>query len=590
MRKRRYRNMPFVYPRSNGIYEIRYPIPDDVRSYFPKSDGSSFKSHVIVSLGTRDQAEANRLAASKFPEIEQKFSVLRGGAISSDFYTFCRQVFEAEMDAGSRRNLEFSVPQPEIKIDGVVIQKATSKSESYRAHELHALITALDSEDPAQLEAVAGWVVDVYLQNAADFSASIPHDSPRRNELLFEAAAVLRDVYTQLASDIHDQTVKPKLRASSLRQPSAAEASPGDNALLPPEARLSLAKYWDIHAKTKQGSSAPVAAHTLERRQAAWKELAELLGPDTPLFKVTRADIWRYCDELKKAPARAGSYKALRDLSFPERVDAMRRNPSMYDHLDLDSIGDRLRQINAVFAMAVTRGHLDKNPSQGINESKRGSVKAREAYSDAELQRIFSSAPFDKPVPLELQTDEFWVPLLELFLGARASELYLRTSDVMLSHKVPHLRLVEFDERSLKNPSSARALPIHPALTELGFIDYCRLAKARGTELFPAWQFRVGQKPSEGAGRRRFNRNLRKLLPDRGGFPADSHTFRHTFETALSVAENVPERVSARLSGRSIGGSAATYVHDLRMLPDLADAISKVRYPDLSLKHLRVSA
>lgn len=570
--------MGYIYRRSNGIFEIRYPIPDDVRSYFPKGDGRTFKSHVIVSLSTRDQAEANRSAVSKFEHIEQKFSVLREGAHVSGFASFCRSVFEEVMEVGSRRNLEHSVYKPVLTIGDRTYRntKSSNKSESFRASELHALLEALERKDPEQLEAVAGWVVDEFLKKAGGFAALVPSDTPLRSALLSEAASVLRDAYTQLASDFHGQSYKPALRATSLTTRIEAEVAPGDNFPRSPEGRLSLEKYWDVHAKTKQGSSAPVSEHTLMRRLSAWTELSELLGPETPLFKVTRADIWRYRDALMDAPARAGSSTALRRLSFPQRIDAMKRDPGKYQNLDPNSVGDRLRQINAVFSLAVTRGHLDQNPAQGIGERKKTSERARRAYSDAELQLIFTSAPFEKSVPLEMQTDEYWIPLLELFLGARASELYLRTSDVVLDHEIPHLRLVEYEERSLKNASSARALPIHPQLIELGFLEYCRLAKSRGAELFPSWEFRAGQKPSEGAGRRRFNKHLKKLMPDRGGVPADSHTFRHNFETALSLVKGTTDRVVARLSGRAIRSSAAAYIDDVRMLPDLADAIGGV--------------
>jgi integrase len=581
--------MGYIYRRPNGIFEIRYPIPGNVRCYFPKGDGGTFKSHVIVSLGTRDQTEANRSAVSKFEQIEQKFAVLRDGAQTSGFVSFCQSVFEEVMEEGSRRNLEHSVYKPEIKIGDRTFKnsKSSNKSESYRAHELHAVLEALGSRDPEQLEAVAGWVVDEFLNKAGGFKALVPSDTPLRTILLTEASAVLRDAYTQLAADFHGQSYKPALKAASLKTSAKAEIAPGDTMPPSPEGSLSLSKYWHVHVKTRQSSPSPLARRTILRRETAWKELCDLVGADTPIFKVTKADIWRYSDALKATPAHAGSITALQQLSFTERNEAMRRHPGKYANLDQNTIADRLRQISAVFQFAVKRGHVTQNPALGISESKKTTEKARSAYSDAELQRIFSSAPFDRAPPQEMQTDEYWVPLLELFLGARASELYVRTQDVILDHQVPHLRLVEYDERTLKNAASARALPIHPVLVDLGFLQYCRRAKVRGGELFPTWKFRENQNPSEGPGRRRFNRHLKKLMPDRGGFPADSHTFRHNFESALSGASGVSERIMRRLTGRSIGGSAASYVHDLRMLPELEDAISKVQYRGLSLKHLK---
>jgi hypothetical protein len=580
MGKRRYRAMTYVYPRK-GSYQFRYPIPEDVRSYFPKGDGSRFHSHFVGSLHTGDRDEANRRALVKFAEFERRFSMLRDGIDSPHFAPFFRSLFDFELEQGRRR-------------------RATSiRSVESLDAELRTLRHALEYPEPGELKAVAGWVVDHYFSSATEnVAAQVPDDTALSDALLEAAAGVLLDVYTQLSAEAKGMPVAPKPKSAVLVTTAQDTPKAGENLALSPEGRLSLAAYFAVHEKAKQKSSSPVAAHTMKRRKTAWQELSEFLSPTTPLFKVTKSEINRFRDELLEAPARAGSIAALRPLSFPERVQAMRANPSKYNKLDLNSVGDRLRQINAVFVFAVDRGDLDRNPAQGVSEGKKASDKARDYYKDTELQLIFSTPPFDRPPPVDQQTDEYWVPLLELFLGARASELYLRTNDVVLDHDIPHLRLVEHDQRTLKNASSARALPIHPQLIELGFLDFCRLAMTRGGELFPTWRFRKDQKPSEGPGRRRFNKHLRKLLPDRGGFRADSHTFRHNFESALASAFAPADaslshgellelnRVVARLSGRAFRGSASTYTHDLAILPEMAEIIAKVRYRGLSLKHL----
>lgn len=201
---------------------------------------------------------------------------------------------------------------------------------------------------------------------------------------------------------------------------------------------------------------------------------------------------------------------------------------------------------------------------------------------------IFSSAPyFAEPVPLDKQTDDFWVPLLELFMGTRANENYLRITDVVVDDAIPHFDIVPFEGRPLKNQSSKRRLPIHPQLIELGFLDYCQLVRASGEcMLFPTWRFRDGGTASESPARRRFNKHLKRILPERMS-RTDSHTFRHNFETALSGVEGVSERVMLRLSGRTVGGTAAGYIKDKGLLPQLAEAIGKVRYVGLTLDHLR---
>ncbi|MEH6810584.1 MAG: DUF6538 domain-containing protein [Hyphomonas oceanitis] len=412
--------MDYVYKRVNGLYEIRYPVPDDVRSYFPKSDGKSLREKLYISLGTRDQVEANRTALTKFVEIEQKFSVLRDGVRSKQFASFCQYVFDQEMELATRRRLDSQLSAQQLD------------------EELRILRKSLEDRSIDALEAHVGWMVDVYFEHAAGAKAVVPSDTELRNALLIAAADVMSDVHTQMAASSQGLSYKPKLTAAPLLARSEPVVVPGENIPLSKEGRLSLEQYWDLHEKTKQGSSSSIAAHTLKRRKDAWTELSELLGANTPLFKVTKADIWKYRDALTEAPARAGSIIALRDLSFTERVEAMGANPGKYQHLNANSVGDRLRQINAVFRLAVIRGHISENPAQDVFESNPDQKGYRHPYTVEELQRIFSSPPYyDRPVAIEKQTDEFWVPLLELFQGARASELYVRTEDVVLTDAIP---------------------------------------------------------------------------------------------------------------------------------------------------------
>lgn len=170
------------------------------------------------------------------------------------------------------------------------------------------------------------------------------------------------------------------------------------------------------------------------------------------MFKIRKADIWAYRDAASVAPARAGSIQALRELTFPDRVKALADEPEKYKALNPNSVGDRLRHIGAVFQLAVDRGHLENNPAIGVSEFQRRSGTYRVAYSVGELQTIFSNKPFDKKLPIAEQTDEFWVPLLALFLGGRLSELYLRMEDVYEDAEIPYVALRESEERGLKTP------------------------------------------------------------------------------------------------------------------------------------------
>ena len=584
--RRRYLNMQYVYPRSNGIFEIRYPVPDDVQKYFPKPNGEGYRDAIVQSLGTRDQQEANRRAAEKMRDLDRRFSILRLGVIEPEFDALCRRIFEFEMRDADRRRLELVEQQMKDEVRFSEEKDRPNRIRNLNI-EIFAYRDALKDRSREALEASVGWIVDHYDETCVGVGASTRHDPDRRLKLLETAASVMHDVLTRQSYAAHGITQMPPLTAAPLVAPPAEEVSVADSFPLSDKGRLSISKFWEVYIEARQATPSRLRQHTIDKRLTAWRELSEFVGPDKPLFKVRKDDVWQYHDALLKSPASAGSITELKDLSFRQRIDAMAANPGKYRSLHIDTVADRLRHINAVFQLAVDRGHLDKSVARGVKVRKTISESARDPYGPDELQLIFSSPPYTSAPPLELQTDEYWVPLLQLFMGARSSELYVRSIDAVIDHSTPHLRVVQYEERLLKNAASSRALPIHPQLIELGFIEYCKHAKENWKELFPKWEFRDDQKPSEGSGRRRFNKHLKKLMPNRGGFPADSHTFRHNFETVLSVAEGVTERAMKRLAGRAVAGSAATYIHDLPIISELEVAISKVQYRGLSLDHLK---
>lgn len=180
MRTRRYRCMSYVYARSNGLFEIRYPIPVYVVNYFPKPSGKGFRTHIIKSLGTRDKSVATSTAIAEVSAFESMFSVLREGVASDEFRAFCRVAYEQESALVLKRRLDSETSQ-----------------QPYLEKELSSLREILRQGDLDELEAVVGWFVDFYFESTANSSAVVPTDTPMRNALLTAAAGVLADAYTQ---------------------------------------------------------------------------------------------------------------------------------------------------------------------------------------------------------------------------------------------------------------------------------------------------------------------------------------------------------------------------------------------------------
>ncbi|ABI65797.1 phage integrase family protein [Maricaulis maris MCS10] len=567
--KRRYRRMNYVYARSDsGIFELRYPIPKDLRAFYPKPNGKGARAQIIRSLGTKDAAEANRLASTLIVEAETQFSALRDQESASDFQKFLRDLFEQEI------------------ADDLAVRSgpADKKSASYGAAFLDPMLRALESDDIAEQEAAVSWVIDAYFEQSNGGVCSIPGDCPLRARLCRLAAEVYADLYRVKNARERGLGAEPQPKSAVLQEPPVSSSS---NTALSPNGSVTVSEYFDIYERQRQGAGAPLAEATLRRQRVAWGEFCSTVGETTPLVSIAKSDVWQHHDMLNRYPQRAGSTNALRSLSFVERVEWADKNPGNFANLDQDTIGDRLRMINTVFNHAVKRGDLANNPAAGVTASKKGGEPARVAYTPEELQAIFRMPGFyDVRLAIATETSEFWVPLVCLFSGARSSELYVPMVDVHESADIPHLRLVPVEERTLKNPPSARNIPIHSELIRLGFLDYCARMRARREEfLFPEWTFRPGEKPSSGAERRRFNGALKRLLRYRGGARMDTHTFRHTFETVVSTLSDVPERVLLRFLGRKIPGSAGIYVKEIP-LESLKDAVDKLSYRDLELSHL----
>lgn len=562
--RRRYMSMTYVYARSDGNLELRYPIPPELQCFFPKTNGLGFRQFIGGSLGTKDTTVANAAAARRISEYEQLLGFLRGNHTDDRITELLRSVYKDELKRDLEQRLEV--------VDA-------GKSFLLRAESMAAYGAALRSDDPESLEASAGWLADL-IQERLDKTLDVGRDNPIRLRLLHMAQEVLLDAVNAKIARARGLDaplpVSPALNVQS-------SVEPGANVALSPDGRKSVSAYLDVFMERWQ--RAEPRERTVERRRDAWAEFCEVVGPNTPIYRVTKADLWRYHECLLIYPTRANSRRELSGLPFMRQVELARANPNKWPPLDPNTVGDRLRHVGAVFRDAVKRGDLSSNPADGVSEGRALTKVARPAYTVEEFNAILS-LPVFKPAPaLDQRGDDFWVPLLELFTGARPSELYLPMTDVREDDDIPHFLLEPFEERKLKTPASARWVPVHSDLIKAGFLEYCRTMRASGQRLlFPEWDFEAGLKPSEAPKRRRFNRMLAQAV-DPGRRFKDSYTFRSTFETAISSSPNISERVARKLTGRALGGSARHYVDRLE-LAALRDAIEEVTYKGVDRSHI----
>jgi integrase len=153
----------------------------------------------------------------------------------------------------------------------------------------------------------------------------------------------------------------------------------------------------------------------------------------------------------------------------------------------------------------------------------------------------------------------YWIPLLGLLHGARVGELdKLMMKDIETLGSIPVMHITDEGEaQKVKTAAGRRAIPLHPELIRLGFLDYVATVRESGAvRLWPALSLRK-DKPG-GFFSAWFGDTKRAL--GFGRHP-DFHCFRHTVRTQLA-AEEASESViePPREFWRLFGLSQATTV------------------------------
>lgn len=223
-------------------------------------------------------------------------------------------------------------------------------------------------------------------------------------------------------------------------------------------------------------------------------------------------------------------------------------------------------------------------------------AKDRRAFTVEELNTLFQGRVYTQGHRPKGQAAQaaYWAPLLGPFTGARLEEIaQLRVADIESVNGSWCIRICDLGEgQHVKTLSSYRRVPVHEELVRCGFIDFVQQQKDAGHErLFPELSNANANETWSNALGKWFARFLDELkLTD----PAlDYHSFRYTFKQQCSLS-GISTEVRDALSGHWVGRSDAGRVY-LRAeerqypYPLLVDAMKRLRYKELRLKHLYVN-
>src|SRR5262245_1643505 len=299
---------------------------------------------------------------------------------------------------------------------------------------------------------------------------------------------------------------------------------------------------------------------TLNEYERAITLFIELHG-DLPIAQIRRSQARQFREALQEVPRRRTG--KLLKAPLPELAEWGREHPNE-PKISTSTVNKQLGAVQTIALWARDNGIVPDDVPWSDPFSRMRLEEDdpdREPFTMAELQLLFAASVFtngERPVGGRGEA-AFWLPLIGLFSGARQSELAgLSVADVRTDEpsKVTALFITKDRERGkrVKTRQSQRAVPVHPELVKLGFLDYVQdVQRTRGDD---AWLFPLLAPDTNGvkAWSKWFGRYIRDLgITDTAKV---FHSFRHNFKDALRAA-GIGQEVHDALTGHSTRGEVS---------------------------------
>ena len=210
--------------------------------------------------------------------------------------------------------------------------------------------------------------------------------------------------------------------------------------------------------------------------------LSEYIGSDRLADSITRKDLIHFPDELLRLRL---SHHTMSAPNFYSR-----QTDNQNARIMASTATGILARTTSLFSWAFRKGYIATNPAQMLSvtipKQKKG-VRGRRPFNYEELKTLFSTPIFTgclsrhrrhEAGDVLVKDEEYWLPILGLYTGARLSELIqLHLADCHLDDDYPHISINEDgpekpgdpDYKHVKSEAGVRLIPIHPDLIELGF-------------------------------------------------------------------------------------------------------------------------
>lgn len=377
--------------------------------------------------------------------------------------------------------------------------------------------------------------------------------------------------FLRLTQAVHRVLVEHHLRQTdrlSLKPPRAHDplfvGSDAASSTTPP---LTLERAVELYkAAPERAGNAPKTRAADDFRFAV---IVELLGAKKLVADISRADVREARNVLLRLPPNAAKRFRGTPLRSVAEVAANKRLVPM----SAKSATLYIECLSALFRWMVQEELAPRNPAQGL-KGPPVPKSTRRPFTVAEANSLFRASPFDGSQGLDWL---FWFPRVAIFTGMRLGEIAgLKATDLVTRDDILCFSVQDNEHRKLKTPQSARIIPVHSQLREIGLVEHANSLPSDGL-LFP------GQ-PSDGgrgsnATQKKIGRLIRTACPDRS---LVFHSFRHTFKDAMLEA-GLPRNVAEAIGGWRDGGGSSMdgYGRGYRERT-LSEWIEKIEYDGLA--------
>lgn len=523
---------PTKHPKT-GVYRVRKAVPEPLREAALALFGTS--RELIVSLKTKDPAQAAAAAPRALQELEKRFEAIRAHAAGSPPQRMPDRLVQALAGDFYRQELARWGDDPTKAGDWDYAQRLLLDEADW---------VPVENGEPDELE-YAPVVLPEDRERVISMIASAGHlPNPENIERLGKAVFMARYQF-----------------AEAMKRRVGGDWRPDET----------IAKYPTLPTLERE----PKPEVTFDSLLRSWAQDRGL--------SVDARPVQRAVYDRQRTLARLAEFLGHSDASKVTKADAVRWKESMHgDGLQIPTIRNDFSEMSAIWKHAIREGRLPEgsNPFAGVAPPKpKAKRQTRRPFTGEEAAEILGAARSQRGFLR-------WLPWVLCLTGARLAEICQSVKeDVIEIDGIPVLRIhgnAADDEdgvRSVKNPSSERDVPIHPALIAEGFLDYVKGLPAR-SPLFP--DVRPGKQFKSRASKagQKMSRWVRGDLGIADERVSPAHSWRHWFIDACRRAQLHPE-VRSSLTGHSakLDESAGYGVGMGSMTRILADAIAKVEPP-----------